>query len=89
HRKGLLFHPHLTIHRPTALTFFSVALTCAWRLLLQGNRLLAHHRRLRLHRRPEHWRMRGRLAAVVVDAVGVAPGVENAQSVNESALAEL
>jgi len=26
HRKGLLFHPHLTIHRLTALTFFSVAL---------------------------------------------------------------
>jgi len=26
HRKGLLFHPHLTTHRLTALTFFSVAL---------------------------------------------------------------
>jgi hypothetical protein len=26
HRKGLLFHPHLTIRRATALTFFSVAL---------------------------------------------------------------
>jgi hypothetical protein len=26
HRKGLLFHPHLTIHRATTLTFFSVAL---------------------------------------------------------------
>jgi hypothetical protein len=26
HRKSLLFHPNLTIHRSTALTFFSVAL---------------------------------------------------------------
>ncbi|WP_217478561.1 hypothetical protein, partial [Pararobbsia alpina] len=25
YRKGLLFHPDLTIRRPTALTFFSVA----------------------------------------------------------------
>jgi hypothetical protein len=28
HRKGLLFHAHLTIEGSVALTFFSVALAC-------------------------------------------------------------